>query len=90
MKLAAFTAVLAAGALAAGAASASQVFNVEVWLQGTVASGSNFADPAHVPGGAASVTFDWSGPINWSDTSPQNSSSAGGKAGDLLDGYSTS
>jgi hypothetical protein len=89
MKVAAFSAVLAAGALAAGAASASQVFNVEVWLQGTVASASNFADPGHVPGGPASVTFDWTGPINWSDTSPQNSTSAGGKAGDLLDGYTT-
>ena len=89
MRFAAFAAVLAAGTLAAGAAGAAEVFNVEVWLQGTVASGSNFADPAHVPGGAASVTFDWSGPINWSDTSPQNSSSAGGKAGDLLDGNAT-
>ncbi|WP_293678598.1 PEPxxWA-CTERM sorting domain-containing protein [uncultured Phenylobacterium sp.] len=89
MKFAAFTAIIAAGSLAAGAASAAQVFNIEVWLQGAVPSANNFADPAHVPIGPASVTFDWTGAINWSDISPQNSTPAGGKAIDLLDGYAT-
>ena|SRR5579862_2870536 len=89
MKIAAFAAILAAGTLAAGAAGAAQVFNVEVWLQGAVPSATNLADAAHVPGGPASVTFNWTGAINWSDTSPQNNTSAGGKAGDLLDGNAT-
>jgi hypothetical protein len=89
MKFAAFAAALAAGTLAAGAAGAAQVFKVEVWLQGAVPSANNLADPSHVPSGAASVTFNWNGPINWSDTSAQNSTMAGGKAVDLLDGYTT-
>ena len=89
MKFAAFAAVLAAGALSAGAAGAAQVFNIEVWLQGPVPSAINFADPASVPAGPASVTFDWTGAIMWEDLSPQNSTPAGGFAVDLLDGYTT-
>ena len=71
---------LAATLLFAGAASASQVYLVEAWTQGPIAGANNLADPAHLPGGPTTATFDWTGDINWSDKSAQSAPSACGIA----------
>lgn len=91
MKRNIISGALAAGAalLLAGAANAAEVYNVQVWTGGPIASANNLADPAHMPSGAPTATFTWTGDINWSDTSAQNSTSAGGIAGNFLDGFST-
>jgi hypothetical protein len=72
-----------------GAACAAEVYNVQVWTVGPIASANNLADPAHMPGAAPTATFTWTGDINWSDTSAQNSTSAGGIASNFLDGFAT-
>lgn len=80
---------VAAALLLAGAASAAEIYTVQVWTDGPIASANNLADPAHMPVGTPTATFTWTGDINWSDTSAQNSTSAGGIASDFLDGFST-
>jgi hypothetical protein len=79
----------AATFLMAGAASAAEVYTVQVWTQGPVSGADNLADPSHMPGTPATATFTWTGDINWSDTSAQNSSNTGGIASDFLDGFAT-
>jgi hypothetical protein len=79
----------AAALFLAGAASAAEIYTVQVWTDGPIASANNLADPAHMPGGTPTATFTWTGDINWSDTSAQNSTSAGGIASNFLDGFAT-
>ena len=83
-------AVLTAAVSLAGAANAAQVFHVTVWT-GTPNGilSSTTADEAHTPSGAAIASFDWTGPIDWTVTGAQNTTTAGNKMGDFLDGNAT-
>jgi hypothetical protein len=80
-------ATLAAGLLVSTAASAAQVYTVQAWINTPASQGANTADLAHynlLSGTEASATFIWSGPIDWSDTSGQNNSPAGGIASNFF------
>jgi hypothetical protein len=82
-------ATLATALLVGSAASAAEVYQVQAWTQGPIPSAANLADAAHTPVGPATASFSWTGPIDWRDDSPQNSTAAGGIASAFLDGYAT-
>lgn len=80
----------AVGLLLAGASDAA-TYNVSIWNGAPDGiQASTLADQAHLPTGAADAVFTWTGPINWVNNGPQNTSSSGNLFGSFLTGGSIS
>ena len=79
------SAALAAALFAAGGASASTVYTVDVWTGApNGVTSSAIADAAHTPTGAASAEFTYTGDINWFAPGPQNTDSSGNLVGAFI------